>query len=249
MEIESFRDYFKDYHESYILIGGSACQILLRKEGFDFRATKDLDIVLCVETLSSDFVTHFWSYLKKGKYRIAMKASGKRCFYRFEKPEEIGFPDMIELLSALPDIFSEAQDQSVLPMTIGEEIVSLSAIILNQEYYNFMINLKTTIDGITLADHRVIIPLKARAYLDLKSRKGKEENIKDSDIKKHKNDIFRMSRLLVNEKIENVPDIIQTDMMLFITEITENDQFLKQLGILDISMQEIKDLLVTVYGL
>lgn len=123
------------------------------------------------------------------------------------------------------------------------------AIILNQEYYNFMINLKISINGIPLADHRVIIPLKARAYLDLKSRKRKKENVKNSDIKKHKYDIFRMSRLLVNERIENVPDVIREDMLLFVTDIIENDLFLKQLGIVDLSMQEIKDLIITVYGL
>ena len=59
-EIEEFKNHFQDYHESYILIGGSACQILLGNAGFDFRTTKDLDIVLCVETLSADFVNHFW---------------------------------------------------------------------------------------------------------------------------------------------------------------------------------------------
>lgn len=248
-EIEEFKNHFQDYHESYILIGGSACQILLGNAGFDFRTTKDLDIVLCVETLSADFVNHFWSYIKKGKYRIAMKASGKRCFYRFDKPEEENFPDMIELLSPLPDIFRDVQGQIVVPMTVGEEVVSLSAIILNQEYYNFMISLKISINGIPLADHRVIIPLKARAYLDLKSRKRKKENVKNSDIKKHKYDIFRISRLLVNERIENVPDVIREDMSLFVTDIIENDLVLKQLGIVDLSMQEIKDLLITVYGL
>ncbi|MDP2813430.1 MAG: hypothetical protein Q8N92_03170, partial [Erysipelotrichaceae bacterium] len=60
---------------------------------------------------------------------------------------------------------------------------------------------------------------------------------------------FRMSRLLVNERIENVPDVIREDMLLLVTDIIENDLFLKQLGIVDISMQEIKDLLITVYGL
>jgi hypothetical protein len=158
-EIDGFKDFFRDYKDSYVLIGGSACQILLNEAGFDFRATKDLDIVLCVETLNSEFVTHFWSYLKKGKYKIAKKANKKPCFYRFEKPEESGFPSMIEILSASPGLFCDLEDFDVLPMALEEEIISLSAIILNQDYYDFLVNLKTEIDGIMLADHRVIIPL------------------------------------------------------------------------------------------
>ena len=248
-EIDGFKDYFKDYKDSYVLIGGSACQILLNEAGFDFRATKDLDIVLCVETINSEFVTHFWSYLKKGNYKIAKKANKKPCFYRFEKPEESGFPSMIEILSALPGLFCDLEDFDVLPMALEEEIISLSAIILNQDYYDFLVNLKTEIDGIMLADHRVIIPLKVRAYLDLKSRKENGEMIKSTDIKKHKNDVYRLSRLLVNEKLENVPEVIRRDMALFNMDLTETNQMLRQIGITEFTVEEIKTILSLVYGL
>lgn len=248
-EIDGFKDYFKDYKDSYVLIGGSACQILLNEAGFDFRATKDLDIVLCVETINSEFVTHFWSYLKKGNYKIAKKANGDPCFYRFEKPEESGFPSMIEILSALPGLFCDLEDFDVLPMALEEEIISLSAIILNQDYYDFLVNLKTEIDGIMLADHRVIIPLKVRAYLDLKSRKENGEMIKSTDIKKHKNDVYRLSRLLVNEKLENVPEVIRRDMALFNMDLTETNQMLRQIGITEFTVEEIKTILSLVYGL
>lgn len=248
-EIDGFKDFFRDFKDSYVLIGGSACLLLLNEAGFDFRATKDLDIVLCVETLNSDFVTHFWSYLKKGNYKIAKKANGDPCFYRFEKPEESGFPFMIEILSALPELFSDLEDFDVLPMALEEEIISLSAIILNQDYYDLLVNLKTEIEGITLADHRVIIPLKVRAYLDLKTRKENGEMIKSNDIKKHKNDVFRLSRLLVNEKLENIPEVIRRDMALFNMDLTESDHMLRQIGITELTVEEIKNTLTYVYGL
>ena len=47
--IEVFTQHFKDFHESYIVIGGVACEDHFDEEGLDFRATKDIDLVLVVE--------------------------------------------------------------------------------------------------------------------------------------------------------------------------------------------------------
>ncbi len=52
--IEIFRDFFKDYTDHYILIGGAACDELLTDAGLTFRATKDLDIILIMEALHSE---------------------------------------------------------------------------------------------------------------------------------------------------------------------------------------------------
>ena len=41
--LELFKKHFADYTNSYILIGGSACDINLNALGGSFRTTKDLD--------------------------------------------------------------------------------------------------------------------------------------------------------------------------------------------------------------
>ena len=51
--LDVFRDHFKDFQGSYVLIGGVACYLVMEEAGVDFRATKDLDIVLCAEALVS----------------------------------------------------------------------------------------------------------------------------------------------------------------------------------------------------
>ena len=53
----------------------------MEEAGLDFRATKDLDIVLCIEALNSEFVKAFWEFIKMGKYRIQEKSTGKKLFY------------------------------------------------------------------------------------------------------------------------------------------------------------------------
>ena len=49
--LDLFRLHFWDYANRYVLIGGTACDIAMAGAGLEFRATKDLDIVLVVEAL------------------------------------------------------------------------------------------------------------------------------------------------------------------------------------------------------
>lgn len=44
--VDRFRAHFDGHDSHYVLIGGAACELLMDEVGLDFRATKDLDIVL-----------------------------------------------------------------------------------------------------------------------------------------------------------------------------------------------------------
>lgn len=54
-----FAEHFSGYQGSYIVIGGTACYLNLQEQGLEFRATKDIDIVLLVEALSPTFLSLF----------------------------------------------------------------------------------------------------------------------------------------------------------------------------------------------
>lgn len=56
-----FRDKFRKYADQYALIGGTACDLAMTAAGLEFRATKDLDIVLCIEAVDAAFVDAFWA--------------------------------------------------------------------------------------------------------------------------------------------------------------------------------------------
>lgn len=43
--IESFREKFRNYADCYTVIGGAACDILMTEADFNFRATKDIDMI------------------------------------------------------------------------------------------------------------------------------------------------------------------------------------------------------------
>lgn len=82
--IERFKTHFAPFADRYVLIGGTACSLVMEDVGLEFRATKDLDIVLCVEALDSDFVTAFWEFIREGKYKVQEKSTGQKQFYRFK---------------------------------------------------------------------------------------------------------------------------------------------------------------------
>ena len=50
--IESFREKFRDFSDCYTVIGGAACDILMEEADLDFRATKDIDLILILEDKS-----------------------------------------------------------------------------------------------------------------------------------------------------------------------------------------------------
>lgn len=65
--LDTFREYFKEFEEQYILIGGAACDILFVNNAGQFRATRDLDMVLIVEALTQKFGDKFWEFIESGK--------------------------------------------------------------------------------------------------------------------------------------------------------------------------------------
>ena len=64
--IDKFREYFADYEDRYAIIGGAACDLLFGEAGLDFRATKDIDMVLCVEVVDIAFGKAFRAFLDAG---------------------------------------------------------------------------------------------------------------------------------------------------------------------------------------
>ena len=57
--LEKFKDYFKGYEDQYVLIGGAACDILFEEREATFRKTRDLDMVIIIKMLTSEFGKRF----------------------------------------------------------------------------------------------------------------------------------------------------------------------------------------------
>ena len=99
---DSFREKFMGYEDCYTIIGGTACAILMDEVGMEFRATKDIDMILLIEERLGEFAAIFWEYIRDGGYRCGWKNAELPHFYRFTEPKVPGYPSMIELFSRRP---------------------------------------------------------------------------------------------------------------------------------------------------
>jgi hypothetical protein len=82
--IELFRTAFAGFADSYILIGGAACDVSAGTCRGSVSRHHDLDIVLCVEALTPEFGRAFWRFIQAGGYfRFRKKRAAVKSFYRF----------------------------------------------------------------------------------------------------------------------------------------------------------------------
>lgn len=240
--LDLFRDHFSRFVDCYVLIGGTACDLIMSDAGLPFRATKDLDIVLCVEAIDRGFGEAFWQFVKTGQYRMHETSTGQRRFYRFQKPADEAHPAMLELFSRVPDVLSVAAGSHLTPIPIDEEISSLSAILLDDDYYRWVHAGKRQIEGVPVVRSEHLIPLKAKAWLDLRARR-------ESDGRKHKNDVFRLYQVIDPDFRAALPATIADDMRSFLQNMANEHVDTKSLGLGSISVATVLDRLRTIYGI
>lgn len=247
--LDTFRDFFQDFKDHYTLIGGMACHLSMEDAGIDFRATKDLDIVLAAEVLNAEFVQRFWGFVKAGGYQLQERSSGEKQFYRFSKPSNPNYPAMLELFSRQLDGVILEGDATLTPIPMDEDVSSLSAILLDENYYGCIQDGRIMINDISVLSVEYIIPFKMRAFLDMTSRKAAGGKIDTKNINKHKNDVIKIAQLLSPAKEVVVPEEIKQHMRAFIDAIKSDVIDMKSLGITGVSVIQTLDLLRRVYAL
>jgi hypothetical protein len=224
--LDVFREFFTGHENQFVLIGGTAATLAMEQAGLNFRATKDLDIVLHVEAIDAGFGARLWSFIERGGYEIRQASdSGKPVLYRFQKPGDSSFPAMLELFCRAPEGMQLAPNSQLTRIPIGDSIASLSAIILDDDYYAFIVGGSQVVDGLPWIGAEQLIPLKARAWLDLSSRKQGGESIDGKDIRKHGNDVMRLSQLLTEQSRIELGPAIARDMRAFLSATGDDNTY------------------------
>jgi len=219
--LDIFQQYFGAYPENYIIIGGTACDILMEEAELTPRATKDIDLILIVEALNANFVKLFWQFIQDGKYERQEKSNDERQYYRFMKPENTEFPFQIELFSRTPDEVDLEEPAYLTPIPVDDDLSSLSAILMSDDYYDYLKEHSATENEIHLANLEALICLKAKAFLEISERiaaGGKEDS---KNIKKHKNDVFKLAAMLSVDSEFELPHSVKKDFHEFLVVITD----------------------------
>ena len=80
-----------------------------------------------------------------------------------------------------------------------------------------MVESRVIIEGASVIPAKCLIPLKARAWLDLTRRRDAgDAKVKGSDIKKHRNDVIRLYRSLAPADRNVIPEPLKSDLRAFI---------------------------------
>lgn len=223
--LNKFREAFEAFAENYVIIGGTACEITMGGTIMRPRATHDIDMIVVVEKMTEEFAERFWQFVREAGYRPERQKhlageKPKYELYRFAggKP---GYPEMIELLSRHPDILGEPKGFVIEPLPTNESNYSLSAIIMDDDFYHFTIAHSRLTDGIRHADSAALIALKARAYLNLLQDKTTGKHVNSKDIKKHRSDVLKNIVVMEDEQIE-APAAIVSCCKEFVASIRDN---------------------------
>jgi hypothetical protein len=245
-----FREYFAGHADQFVLIGGTAATLAMEAAGLEFRATKDLDIVLHIEALSPEFGGVFWRFIEAGRYEIRQASStGKPILYRFQKPLDESFPVMLELFCRAPEGIYLAEGAHLTPIPIDDAIASLSAILVDDVYYEFILAGRKEVDGLPMVGEDRLIPLKARAWLDLTERHARGEHVDAKDIRKHANDALRLSRLLTPDTRIRVDARIAVDLVRFFDGIEADRSIDPKALMLGASVAAVLDRIAQAYNL
>jgi hypothetical protein len=211
-----FRAHFKGFDREFVLIGGTACDGWFGTLNLPFRTTKDVDVVLVVEALTPAFLKRFWEFVVDGRYQTRQRTSGEQEYFRFMKPGNNDFPAKIELFSRQPEGIALFDGQEIVPVPTGEDVSSLSAILMDGEYYGLILDTRVTVADLPMVSADGLIPLKARAWLDLSRRKEAGQNVDADDIAKHRNDVFRLVPVLPVGGHYALPERVRSDLRRFL---------------------------------
>ncbi len=248
--LELFRQHFAGHADQFVLIGGTAAALAMEEAGLEFRATKDLDIVLHIEALTPNFGEVFWGFIEAGGYAIRQASdTGKPVLYRFQKPADARFPVMLELFCRAPEGIRLAAGSRLTPVPLDDAVASLSAILLDDTYYEFILAGRRQVDGLPWVGEDRLIPLKASAWLDLGERQARGEPVDSKNIRKHANDVLRLSQLLTPGVVIALAPRIAQDLRRFLDGISADGSIdPKSLGF-SRSLADVVERVAQAYGL
>ncbi len=222
--LDLFRERFRPFQGSMTLIGGAACDEWFTTIGMNFRATKDLDLVVMLDAVNPLFIAAVRAFIEEGKYKISERSDGVPILYRFANPESLNFPSKLEFCCRKPEKFELSDRQKYIPILTELGKHSLSAILLDNTYFELIQTHHDERDGLWVANVTSLIPLKAHAWLNLSKAKMKGEEVDSQNIKKHRADIFRLAATLPGVAGPDLPQSIKENLESFLQEFPPDSE-------------------------
>ena len=192
--LERFKSWFDGYSGRYVIIGGTACNLFYAEYGAPERATHDIDMVIVAEAFDRAFYERFVEFVKAGGYQHRGKDQ-KYVLYRFESPADPSFPPKIEILSRRPEYLVGIETDLGRFRTV-DAAGSLSAILLDDEYYDLLEGGITEVDGLPVLSLEFLPVFKIHAWANLSDDKASgKRRVSSDEVNKHRRDVLRLCAL------------------------------------------------------
>lgn len=206
--IDFLSGYMADFKDDYVLIGGNACALHFAQSQTPFRETVDLDVVLVIETVKDDFYKKLSDFIITYGYegKVFRGSNPGGAAYRFILPEDKrkpNLPTQIELFTRKPEYFDNGMYPNgyITPIPTGEAISNFSAIILDDDLYNYILESRIDVSGVTTVSLPCLLGLKSFAWHSNQELYDTKK-IKDYvDVIKHPNDMIRIISILQEDEI------------------------------------------------
>ena len=150
-------------------------------------------------------------------------------------------------------IFNNVDFQLLLTQILHLNLKRVKIASNDMEYLDKVLGVKVTYEdvefkhGVTVLDAAYLIPFKAKAWMDLTDRKAAGEHVDSKNIKKHKNDVFRLTELI--DPIDKVvaPQGVYADIQEFVQRMKNENVDIKQLGLVGRTKEKILEELKAMY--
>lgn len=245
--IDKFKEYFADFTENYVIIGGLATALLMDNYGFLARATKDVDMVVISKDNNDQFLKSLLQFIDIAGYKTKQRTNNqdKRNLFRFLDSDNKEYPEQLELFAVHNEDSVIYTDSHIIPIETPEFYNYLSAILLDSDYYSLLIENTINIEGLNIATAEVLIPLKIHAHLNLISSEHHYDN-------KHLKDVIKLSALLDDEETITLSGLPKEDFEKFIPLLNEVEpnrvkDILKSMGVNNLSKDDIVSILKKIY--
>ncbi len=242
--LNTFKKWFEGYSTRYVIIGGTACNLIFAEYGAPERATHDIDMVIVAEAFDQAFYRRFIEFVEAAGYRHKNKARGYEL-YRFESPSDSSFPQKIELLSRRPENLQGIESDLGRFQTV-DATGSLSAIFLDNEYYDLMEKGIVEIDGLPVLSLDYLPVFKIHAWVNLSDDKALGKRVSSDEINKHRRDVLRLCALFNPGTHIDLPNSIKAEVKRFVSEQPWDNNMMRNLK-LAISADEMADIIRLVY--
>lgn len=220
-----FREWFEDYHGGHVIIGGTACNLVYAQYGAPERATKDIDLVILAEAFNRAYFDRFVSFVRAGGYDHRTK-DGRYELYRFERPTDASFPYKIELLGRRPEVL-DGMETALGRFRTTDDTYSLSAILLDDDYYQLLENGIEVIDGLPVLGLRYLPVFKMHAWANLSRDRAAGLAVHSDEINKHRSDVCKLCSLFGPGETVELPEPVREEVARFVEARPWDDNMLR----------------------